>query len=219
MTLPYPSVISSIPIGEKMVKIASVKDPHKLFDDLLGKGKDHPDFIEEKIPYWGELWPSSIGLSDFLCRNVPLVQGKSVLEIGCGLGLPGIVAALLGAKATLTDYLTEPLLYAQYNWNLNLSTQADIRMLDWQKPEEFIHADVILASDIAYEGRSFQPIKKALKNLAGKNGTIIISEPNREFAKTFFQDFTSDFHVRKEIYFVDMNGFRNKISIYVLNLL
>ena len=50
------------------------------------------------------VWDASVGLSIWLCRNAHLVEGKEVLELGSGVGLSGICAALAGAVAvTLSD--------------------------------------------------------------------------------------------------------------------
>ena len=50
------------------------------------------------------VWDASVGLSIWLCRNAHLVEGKEVLELGSGVGLSGICAALAGAAAvTLSD--------------------------------------------------------------------------------------------------------------------
>lgn len=47
--------------------------------------------------YWAELWNAAVLLSRELAAQPALVRGKAVLELGAGLGLAGITAALLGA--------------------------------------------------------------------------------------------------------------------------
>ena len=53
------------------------------------------------------LWPSARVLARYLwSRRSELLAGKTVLELGAGTGLPGLVAALPGSQATtviLTD--------------------------------------------------------------------------------------------------------------------
>ena len=140
-------------------------DPDFLFNELLKNEKNHPDLVEEKIPYWAGLWPSAIGLSEFIYEHPDIVKGKTILEIGCGLGLPGIVSSKAGGLVTLSDYLPQALDFAGYNWSLNLTTKPDLLMLDWRHPGELIPRHVILASDIAYEKKSFGSVKKSLKAL------------------------------------------------------
>ncbi|KAI9013319.1 hypothetical protein BC832DRAFT_290317 [Gaertneriomyces semiglobifer] len=49
------------------------------------------------------LWPSSFVLSSYLSHHRHLLAGRKVLELGCGLALPGILAAKLGAKVRCCD--------------------------------------------------------------------------------------------------------------------
>src|SRR5688500_16798987 len=57
---------------------------------------------EEFLPYWAELWPSALALARVIARR-PLT-GRRVLELGCGLGLPAIAAALAGGRVLATDW-------------------------------------------------------------------------------------------------------------------
>src|SRR5215204_5701127 len=57
---------------------------------------------EEFLPYWAELWPSALALARVLARR-PLT-GRRVIELGCGLGLPAIAAALAGGRVLATDW-------------------------------------------------------------------------------------------------------------------
>src|SRR5215210_5553479 len=57
---------------------------------------------EEFLPYWAELWPSALALARVVARR-PLT-GRRVVELGCGLGLPAIAAALAGGRVLATDW-------------------------------------------------------------------------------------------------------------------
>lgn len=51
------------------------------------------------------LWPGCFVMADFLANNTFVCQGKTVLELGAGCGLPSVVAGVLGARAVVvTDY-------------------------------------------------------------------------------------------------------------------
>ena len=92
------------------IDLTVINNLDALFEALVNKGSDHPDVVDERIPYWADLWASAIGLSHYLVDNQNIVKDKNVFEIGCGLGLPAIVAGKLGAASTtLTDYLQEAL--------------------------------------------------------------------------------------------------------------
>src|SRR5687768_7816263 len=57
---------------------------------------------EEFLPYWAELWPSGVALAREVAGR-PLA-GVRVLELGCGLGMPSLAAALGGAHVLATDW-------------------------------------------------------------------------------------------------------------------
>ena len=59
------------------------------------------------------VWESSIKLADLIATGVVVCEGKTVLELGAGAGLPGIVASRCGAsKVTITDYPSETIIDA-----------------------------------------------------------------------------------------------------------
>ena len=55
---------------------------------------------DEFLPYWAELWPAALAL----VAALPPIGGLRVVELGCGLGLPSLVAAARGAEVTATDW-------------------------------------------------------------------------------------------------------------------
>jgi hypothetical protein len=48
-------------------------------------------------PYWAALWPSAVALASALLAQPQLVAGCRVCDVGAGLGLGGLGAALAGA--------------------------------------------------------------------------------------------------------------------------
>lgn len=173
-------------IGGFDVRIAKVANPDDLMDALIAKGADHEDFKDERIPYWADLWPSAIGLSKFLVAQHIVEKGMKVLELGCGLGLPGIIAAKLGATVTLSDYLPEALDFARMNWLKNLDQPPQTVCLDWRHPDPEHQADLLIASDITYEARFFEALPNAFRVLCRPGGTVILSDPQRKVAQPFF---------------------------------
>ncbi len=169
------------------IELLQITNIDALFEALLQQSPDDIAVKDERIPYWAELWPSAIAMSRYLVRNQLINKDLFVLEIGCGLGLPGIVAGKYGAKTTLTDYLPEALEFAKQNWALNNATQANFQVLDWREPIDIEPADLLLASDVAYEARLYKYLPDAFRKLCKPNGKIILSEPNRPFSKDFLR--------------------------------
>ncbi|GJP51665.1 hypothetical protein CLOM_g10816 [Closterium sp. NIES-68] len=52
-------------------------------------------------------WPSAVVLGEYLWQQQGLIQGRSVIELGAGTGLCGLLCAKLGARVTLTDAHTQ----------------------------------------------------------------------------------------------------------------
>ncbi|HEU0014933.1 MAG TPA: 50S ribosomal protein L11 methyltransferase, partial [Longimicrobium sp.] len=74
-------------------------------DSVLSRG-DEQEFLRERrdrLPYGVVLWPAAIALAHEVAARADELRGRTVLELGAGTGLPGIVAASLGARVTQTD--------------------------------------------------------------------------------------------------------------------
>jgi predicted nicotinamide N-methyase len=206
-------------IAHLKINLTVITNLDELFDALIEKGEDHEDVQDERIPYWAELWASAIGMSEYLVENQLIMPDKSVLEIGCGLGLPSIVAGLLGAKNIIvSDYFQEALDFAEMNWVKNLPNQkANFIKMDWRTPPS-VKTDILLASDVAYEKRAFEPLLHAFKTLLKPQGKIIVSEPNRYISKGFFTNLHKEgFEVLHTEKTVQRKGHNFHINIYELN--
>ena len=115
---------------------------------------------DEFLPYWAELWPAARALAEAL----PEVRGLRVVELGCGLGLPSLVAAAKGARVTATDWSPDAIELLHENAVRNgLTVTAEVR--DWRASwdEQF---DVVLAADVLYEQRNVEPVLERLRELA-----------------------------------------------------
>ena len=70
------------------------------------------------VPYWATPWPSGAVLAGALAEDPP-APGTRVLELGCGLGLPSIVAARAGAHVLATDGHSDAVAFAAHSMALN----------------------------------------------------------------------------------------------------
>ena len=68
---------------------------------------------ELHLPYWAELWDSSIGVGHWLVRSD--LRNRQVLDLGCGMGFAGTVAAAMGHRVILADLESQALLFARLN--------------------------------------------------------------------------------------------------------
>ncbi|RHY28097.1 hypothetical protein DYB32_006260 [Aphanomyces invadans] len=107
----------------------------------------------------GEVWPGAHVLCAHLESNAEAlnIQQASILELGAGCGLCGLVAVALGARhVVLTDEFPDLL---QVNIDLNkdcLERPVDVRELEWGQRDHVapdMTFDIILGSEITQVGR------------------------------------------------------------------
>ena len=119
----------------------------------------------------------------------------------------------------MTDYMKEPLAFAKHNWKLNNSSPARFELLDWRNTSDVFAADVLLASDIAYESRAFPYLPDAFKLLTKRGGLILMSEPDRSYAKDFFKSLPSKgFKLKNFQYIINLNSLKTKVNVYEIRV-
>lgn len=206
----YDTVLQHIVCGGLIIELLRVADVDTLLD-RLPKIQFRPD---ERLPYWADLWPSSLALAKYLWEGIEL-QGLEVLELGCGLGLTGIAASRKGGVVTFTDYEADALAFTRYNAYRNGCPQAIVRHLDWHAPTLNQTYAVIMASDVLYERANFHPLLQLLHRALGRNGHFILAEPNRPIARDFFRLLRDHgFQYTRATERVEVSGEVSEVSIY-----
>ncbi len=104
------------------------------------------------VPYWATPWPSGAVLAGALAEDPP-PPGARVLELGCGLGLPSIVAARAGADVLATDGSSDAVAFAAHSLALN-ELDGEVAQVDWSEQADALVArgpwDLVLAADVLY---------------------------------------------------------------------
>lgn len=168
--------------GNRSFSLLTAGDTNELLERL-----DPEIFaLDERLPYWAELWTSAVALAEF-CLATPAMHGARVLELGCGLGLAGIAAAAAGATVVMTDHEPDALDFARYNAGRNLPVGGRVafRALDWRSPEPDEPFDWILGADVAYERRNFIPLLETVDLLLASSGTAVFTDPDRSTGADF----------------------------------
>jgi 2-polyprenyl-3-methyl-5-hydroxy-6-metoxy-1,4-benzoquinol methylase len=88
-------------------------------------------------PYWAIAWPSGVELATRLAGMD--LEGKRVLELGCGLAIPSIVAARGGASVTATDGVPDAVVFAAHNMALN-DVEGEVELADWREAQDLVDA-------------------------------------------------------------------------------
>lgn len=148
-------------------------------DRLMSHPAVHEAFArDEYMPYWADLWPASRMLARAILHE-PWQPGTEALEVGCGLGLPGIAALSMGLKVTFTDYDPCALRFAADNARLNGHGEFRTLQLDWRNPPEDLSVPVILASDLVYELRNVAPLVDFIKTVLRPGGLCLLTDVDR----------------------------------------
>ena len=133
---------------------------------------------DERLPYWAELWPSAL----ILARHVASLdaRGRSLLELGCGVGLVAASASRAGFDITATDYYPDALLFTRLNVMRNAGRVPSVMELDWRAiPGSLGKFDVIVASDVLYERRYPALIASVIARALAPGGIALVADPGR----------------------------------------
>jgi len=144
-------------------------------DDLITE----EDYVkDERLPYWADVWPSSMMLAERLLEEQG--AGRSLIELGCGSGLCACAAAISGFDVLATDYYDDALLFAELNARVNASRSVETRHVDWSAiPGDLGGFDTVLAADVMYEPRYPAMVANALDRLLAPAGHALIADPGR----------------------------------------
>ena len=140
---------------------------------------------EEYLPYWAELWPSALALARAV--GVRALHGARTLELGCGLGLPSIAAALAGGRVLATDWSPDAIAMTNANAARN-AAPVETMISSWTEPEPLVARgpwDLVLASDVLYEARNGDALAPLLPRLLAPRGEVWLADPGRKPAAGF----------------------------------
>jgi predicted nicotinamide N-methyase len=144
---------------------------------------DHPAVrsafaADEYLPYWADLWPAARMLARVILRE-PWPPRTAALELGCGLGLPGLAALAAGLGVTFSDYDPTALRFAAANARLNGFANFTTLQFDWRQPPADLLAPVILASDLVYERRNLEPLTALIGHVLAPGGLCLLTDQDR----------------------------------------
>ncbi len=171
-------------LAGREVRILHPRDGDALLDELLDE--DDPD--EDRLPFWAELWPSGIALAGVLAERQ--LAGLCVLELGCGLGLVSVTAALAGASVLAVDRSPEAIAFTAANAARNgAELRTAVQAFD-QPGAALAEApwDLVLAADVLYDRGNVPVLSRLLPRLVGAGGEVWLADPERRLAGGFLAD-------------------------------
>jgi predicted nicotinamide N-methyase len=172
-------VEETLAVGGRLLRLVRPRDGDALLDD----GAFQRD---EYLPYWAQLWPSGLALARAVAAGPP--EGLAVLELGCGLGLPAITAALAGAARVLaTDWSAEAIAFAAANAARNRA-RLSTAVCGWAEPAPLLARgpwDLVLAADVLYERRNADLLLDLLPRLLAPGRQAWVADPGRPHTAGF----------------------------------
>lgn len=134
----------------------------------------------DRLPYGVMLWPASIALAHELAARADELPDKRVLELGAGTGVPGLVAASLGAHVLQTDRSDVALHLSAMNAERNRVASVERRLADWESFESEVAYDLILGSDVLYATTLHHRLRAICEAHLAPGGRVLFSDPFRE---------------------------------------
>ncbi len=174
-----------VPLDGRDLRLLRPRDAESLLDE---DAFEHEEFL----PYWAELWPSSLALARTISGRA--LRGARTLELGCGLGLPSIAAALAGGRVLATDWSPQAVELTRVNAERN-DAPLDTLVCSWTEPGPLLERapwDLVLASDVLYEARNGEALLPLLPRLGAD---VWLADPGRKPAGPFLDAVRSEWEV------------------------
>ena len=141
---------------------------------------------DDRLPYWADIWPSSRVLARALANENG--TGRTMLELGAGLGLATIGAMRAGYDVLASDYYDDALLFTSANAWRTLKREPRTRMIDWRDlPADLAVADRVVAADVLYEDRYPPLVANVIARTLAPGGVATIADPGRPMIAQFFE--------------------------------
>jgi len=138
-------------------------------------GRDPGDWM----PMFGVLWPGAVALAERVAAED--VAGLDVLELGCGLGLPAIVAASRRARVVATDNHPHAGAFLAANARHN-GVEVSFAELDWRDEDAVLPCprfDRVIASDLLYSAQLVPLVVGQLARWLAEDGRAWLVDPGR----------------------------------------
>ena len=173
----FAAELTSIEIGGDAIALWRVANLEEHVDrEALLAGDDPPE-----PPYWAHLWTGAV----VLAGAVPADAGR-VLEVGCGLGLPGLVAARRGARVTFVDRIAAPLAFVRASAVANGLGPVDACVADFAGDALRGPFDLILAAEVLYDRATLGTLPQALRRCLRPGGRILLTDARRTDTAAFY---------------------------------
>lgn len=166
----------TIEFGEIDIHLRTLRDLQQYLDK-----NDVAEKIGISSANWsifGVVWPSSMVLAHFLADFK--IQGKRILEVGCGIGLTSLLLNHRQADITATDYHPEAGEFLRNNVLLNKGREIPFLRTGWaDENEDLGRFDLIVGSDLLYESEHVQLLATFIDQHSKSQCEVVLVDPGR----------------------------------------
>lgn len=153
------------------------------------------DRMQCEDPLFGALWPAGIALAEEMSAFP--VEGKRILEAGCGLALPSLVLKRRGADITATDYHPEAEEFLRFNASANGIRAVPFKLGSWNDVH-FGAFDLIIGADLLYEPGHPAQLAAFIARHAAPLAQVVIADPGRRPLGAFHKQMAALGYERSE---------------------
>lgn len=170
---------------------------------------------DERLPYWADVWPSSIVLARWIAARE---RRGTAIELGSGLGLATIAAMRAGLQVLATDYYADALRFTRVNAHRALGREPETRLVDWRSlPPDLGRFAWVFAADVLYERPYGEVVAAVIARTLAPRGTGVVADPGRVAAPAFAEACThAGLSAATEVFPFRAGAIRQRITLYHL---
>jgi predicted nicotinamide N-methyase len=167
-----------VAVADLSVIVFEAKDPGKAVDDAIAR--------RTAAPYGAVLWDAAIDVAKTL-GSLDL-RGRTVVEVGCGCGLCGIVAAMRGARVLCTD-VDEEVFPAVHRGAVEqgVSDLVSTALFDVLGPQPLPAGDIVVLADVLYEPALAAAAARRTREALARGSDVLVGDPDRAGRRDFLR--------------------------------
>jgi predicted nicotinamide N-methyase len=167
-----------VAIDDLSILVYEAKDPGRAVDEAIAR--------RAAAPYGAVLWDSAVDVARALHRRD--LRGKRVLELGCGCGLCGVVAALRGADVVCTDVDDEVFAaVARAAAEAGIGERVHTTHFDMVGHDPLPPADVVVIADVLYEPLLAGAAARRTLEALARGNDVVVGDPDRAGRRDFLR--------------------------------
>lgn len=206
----YELQVSPISFAGRSLEIYEVVKSDRFVESVF----EETDLHISRFPFWVKVWEAAIVLADHLL-HAGLDPAASVLEIGSGMGIAGLLLGSCGHDVTITDFEPDALELLEMNVRHNRLDNVRVQNLDWHQPGLDRKFDMICGSELIYNEASIEPVTALLDTHLRTGGTVYLThDVRRKCVPAFLDRMSRSFNMKARIKSLRMTSETVRVMVH-----